>query len=692
MSFSIGAPKRLDEGRADSTLRWAEINGKRVFILRQKGRHEDICFDHGRLLAEVIEDGVFPEILDTIQTATDLSSDIMDTVTRAIYRSLSDDVYDACSDEFRAGVQALKEGVLGGLDDPKFSAVDVKDAVVAIDVGNLAEGLAKRMEKPLASEVSSTIGYIISALVSYRRGRSRVSVSGEVMRSRSLIGRSVQRFRSARHRVGFGCTAVGAAPALCADGRGLHARNFDGAFFAWNNFPGIMIIDETEGQPGWHKYVAVGTAGLTYSGGISGMNDAGIAASIHQMSTARYDTGRPGRGYAVAPYLQQRILRECASLDEVEDLLNSAKHFASWTIVVSDAKAGTCARFEISGGAQTVTRTDTGDRFIQTNHFMASQTKEKHDFFGDLHFTPTFGKWLETRARYETTEGALTDHVKRGTFGTDAAIGILGSPADGAIGGAPRAFGRTICKAYGIHGCIARADPDRSAPQDEIWFSIGNRMPGPHSDYAGWAIDWAGLELGPAGDRAVRTPGSVSAEMQASMSDYVEAFATVSRPKGGDGDYLGRDPTEAEAKAHLDKALAKLDTACARVEDAGETDFALRYARARLRHEAGRFDDASDDWIFLRALAEGGLVKVHDWERTLVWVLSAATEFARNRTETAEALLEKGEAMRIKVLDAHFPRGTEPHPDLDAWADVIADLRDNGAEAELPELDFVTLE
>ena len=138
--------------------------------------------------------------------------------------------------------------------------------------------------------------------------------------------------------------------------------------------------------------------------------------------------------------------------------------------------------------------------------------------------------------------------------------------------------------------------------------------------------------------------------------------------------------------------MAKLDAACARVEDAGETDFALRYARARLRHEAGRLDDASDDWDFLRALAEGGLVKVHDWERTLVWVLSAATEFARNRTETAEALLEKGEAMRIKVLDAHFPRGTEPHPDLDAWADVIADLRDNGAEAELPELDFVTLE
>ncbi|MEM1298011.1 MAG: C45 family autoproteolytic acyltransferase/hydrolase [Pseudomonadota bacterium] len=632
MSFTIGAPERLAEARADSTLRWAEIAGKKVFILRQKGKHEEICFDHGRMLAPQIEEGVFPEILDTIQTATDLSSDLMDTVTRAIYRSLSDDVYDACSDEFRAGVLALKEGVLGGLDDPGFSALDVKDAVVAIDVGNLAEGLAKRMEKPLAAEVSGTIGYIISALLSYRRGRSRISVSSEVMGAREKIGRKLRRFGSSRRRVGFGCTAVGAAPALCADGRALHARNFDGAFFAWNNYPGIMIIDETEARPDWHKYVAIGTAGLTYSGGISGMNSAGISAAIHQMSTARYDVGRPGRGYAIAPFLQQRILRECASLDEVEALLGGARHFASWTIVVSDAKAGACARFEISGGAQSVTRTDLGDRFIQTNHFLAPGTMEQHDFFEDLHFTPTFGKWLETRARYATVERVLADHVGRGTMGTDAAIGILGDPADGQIDGAPRSFGRTICKAYGIHGCITRADPDRAAPKDEVWFSIGNRKPGPHSDYAGFAIDWQGLDLAPAGYRAVRTPNTVSAEMQASMSDYVDAFAAVSRPKGPDGSYLGRDPTDEEAADHLKAALSKLDAACERVEDAGETDFAFRYARARLRHEAGEFDAAATDWDFLLSLAKSGAVKVHDWERTLVMILSAATAFARSRT------------------------------------------------------------
>ena len=692
MSITIGAPQRLSEGRADSTLRWAEISGKKVFILRQIGAHADICFDHGRLLAPEIEKGVFPEILDTIQTATDLSSDLLDTVTRAIYRSLSDDVYDACSDEFRDGVQALKEGVLGGLDDPSFSAQDVRDAVVAIDVGNLAEGLAKRMEKPLASEVSGTIGYVIGALRSYRRGRSRLSISREVRDKGTEIGKKLRRFGSARHRVGFGCTAVGAAPDLCADGRGLHARNFDGAFFAWNNYPGIMMIDERDGNPDWHRYVAIGTAGLTYSGGISGMNDAGIASSIHQMSTARYDIGRPGRGYAVAPFLQQRILRECDSLDAAEALLKGARHFASWTIVVSDAKDGKCARFEISGGAQSVTRTDLDDRFVQTNHFLAPGTKEQHDFFGDLHFTPTFGKWLETRARYETAEGAMGDHLGRGTFGTDAAISILANHDDGALDGAQRSFGRTICKSYGIHGAIARADPDRGAAQDEIWFSIGNRKPGPHSDFAGFSLNWQGLDITPAGDRAVRTPNTVSAAYGQSLSDYVDAFSMVSRPKGGDGDYLGRDPTDLEYDALLGKALGKLNGACSRAEDAGETDFGLRYARARLRHEAGLFDAAAEDWEFLRALADSGAVKVHDWEQVLVQVLSGATEFCRGEDSAARKFVDAGELLLDKVLKAHFPAGAKPHPDLAAWRDVIEALRKDGAEAELPELDFVTME
>ncbi|MEM1298012.1 MAG: hypothetical protein AAGH68_01940 [Pseudomonadota bacterium] len=44
------------------------------------------------------------------------------------------------------------------------------------------------------------------------------------------------------------------------------------------------------------------------------------------------------------------------------------------------------------------------------------------------------------------------------------------------------------------------------------------------------------------------------------------------------------------------------------------------------------------------------------------------------------------------VTAAHFPRGATPHPDLAAWEDVVAELREKGSEAELPELDFVTVE
>ncbi|MEO1492200.1 MAG: carcinine hydrolase/isopenicillin-N N-acyltransferase family protein [Pseudomonadota bacterium] len=690
MSISIGDPIRLDHGRADSELRWATIAGKKVFILRQKGSFADISYDHGCLLANEIEGGVFPEIIDTIQTGTDVSSDVGDWILSAVYRRMSDDVFDACSGEFRAAVKALGDGMFDTLDNPNFTPENVRDALVAIDVGNLGEGLSRRMAKPLAPEVSETIFYVLGAARRFRRHQpDRV---GDALGDKTALGHTMQRLSSPARRVGFGCTATGAAPALTQDGLGLHARTFDGAFFSWNRFPGLFLIDERETNASWHRYAAIGTAGLIYSGGISGMNDAGIAASIHQMSTARYDTGRPSRGYAVAPYLQQRILREAGSLDEAEDLLRSAKHFASWTIVVSDAKAGTSARFEINGGTQKVARMDLGDHFEQSNHFIAPGMAEQNDWFEDVHFTPTFGKWLETRARISTVKTAFAKGRNADRIGTDWAIDLMASHGDGALDGAPRSFGRTICKAYGLMGSVARADPDRSLAGDQLWMSIGDRLPGPHGTFAGFAIDWEALSVAPVADRPVRHADTVSNETSSALADYVAAFEATARPRNPAGGYLGRDPDAAEERALLEKALVLVDGAARKAEDAGETDVALRYARARLSHALGKFDDAARDWDFLRGLSGRPSFPLHPFEVALIQILSAATDFCRgNEVEAADDLAD-GKASLDAVRKMYFPPGTRPHADLDTWQTVIEALEDKGAAADLPEFEFVTVE
>lgn len=683
MTVTFGAPRRLEpgQGRADSTLTWADVAGKPVFVLRQIGTFADICHDHGRLLAPQIETGVFPEILDTIRVDTDGATATMDWINDAIYRRISDEVFEAASPEFRAGINALAEGYFAALDNPAFGARDVRDAAVAIDVGNIATGLARRMTKPLAPEAGPTIEYILGAAKRYRSGRGTENPTTAVIEQPGRLRDAVQNFARQRRRIGFGCT--GAAIARGAvQGGSLHARNFDGGFFAWNTHPGLFLIDERAGNPAWHRYAAIGTAGLPYPGGISGINDAGIAVSLHQMSTVSYQTGRPGYGFDIAPFLQQRILREAGTLEQAVKILKSARHFGAWTILVSDVQSGRCARVEISGAQVSAKIAD--HRLSQSNHFLARGMVEGHDFFADAHFTPTLGKWLETRARMTTVEAAWDAPID-----VDWAIGLLAGHADGALGGARRSFGRTVCKAYGLMSSIACADADRARAADQIWMTVGDRAPGPQSAFAGFALDWGALAATPVAERPVRRAKTVDPEFAEALGHYVTAFATLARPRGPDGAYLGRAPDAGEEAALRRAAIAALDRAIAGAEDAGLIDPAFRYVRARLRHAARDFAGAAQDWDFLRDYGRMA-VPMLDYERALIAILGAATDAALGRP--VEPGLAAGEALLEAAARRLFPGRQPRHKGIADWQKTIAAIRADGAGADLPDLDFVTVE
>ena len=703
--------------RADSRLQVWEAAGKRFFVLTQKGRFADLCYDHGRLLAKEIEDGVFPEILATIAHSVDASDDLevdfRDKMFGAFFNRLSDDVLTSSSQEFQDGVAAVAEGCLAELSNPLFDTAAVEHACVAIDTGNIAAGFDHLMtHSKFAKRTGHWLKYAAFAGANWGRSYDEFDEDEEKVEDVAINIRDNMLRTRRRRRARMGCTGFWAAPALTTNGLGVHARNFDGAFFAWNNYPVFHLIDETPTNSAWQRYAAVGTAGLIYPGGISGVNEAGIAASLHQMSTVNFTAGDRSGDFDVAPYVQQRILREAKTLDDAVDIARSRNHFASWTIMVSHAPSGEALRIELNGARDDdtgdhINRVEAGpaaDRVIQTNHFLSTALAEQHKLLDDAHFTTTVGKWMETRARFKTAASALTRAASSDAIDTGWAHDLQADHADDAIDGHERSFGRTICKAYSLMSSIARTSADRANATDEMWFTVGERLPGPHSTLVGFTIDWQALSAAPAGTHDATT---VSPEMLAAMEAYVEAFAAYDRPRRADGDYIRRRPTPREMQAIRQQAIAALDRAVDTAEGAGINDPVFRYIRARLCHEAGiaiptniRVDlltRASDDWAHLRSLADNDTFAMTEWERALIYILSAATESVLGSQAQAspEKLLKTGRNLLDSVAHSLFSSGRE-HRDIKEWRKVIDAIEtgiDTGSGAgDVPDIDFVTVE
>jgi hypothetical protein len=594
----IDPPIRLpaDEAKADSELRWATVAGRRLFLLRQKGAFADICYDHGRLLAPQIHDGVLPEIIATIRRATAPSGNDGCNVAGFAYRTISDTIWREISAEFRSGVDAVATGyrdALGRRD--AFDRAAIRDANVAIEAGNVATGLLRRLEKWGASENGELAPFLLSVL---RRALSDRGVASVRDPGVEAIIADAATDREIRRVARMGCTGFFVPPQDTADGASLHARTFDGAFYRWSRTPGLMLIDETAHAPAgerWRKYVALGTAGLIYSGGISGLNEAGIGISLHQLSTVNYDwNGSRGRK-DLTPFVVQRILREARSLDDAAEIAEDSGHFGAWTILVSDAKGGGL-RIEVCAGMRDPVRvTRLSDREPQTNHFRNRGFMETgaKGFFSDAHFTPTYNKWLESHSRYRRMSNKLgASPTPR--FDTDWAIEALADHGDNLIGGASRSFGRTISRAYTQMVTIVRADGARRSGADTVWITTGDRKPAPHAVYAGFAIDWNALSATPAPDRPMRRDASHDAAFMRGLEHYANAVEAFDMPKASSGAYLERRLSIRDEATRAAVTLAHLEKAAAAMAGA-HPDFAVYYMTGRLEHWHGEWLSAGRD-------------------------------------------------------------------------------------------------
>jgi len=726
------APETLapGQGRANSSLRRLTLAGQPFFVLKQRGSFADMAYDHGRLLAHEVETGAFPEIVSTIARGVNLENKTLRNVAAAVYRCYSDRVLRHCSQEFRAAVDGLAAGYRDAVDDPKFSDLEVHDAIIAIEVGNIVEGLGRIFAIPgvRALRAPAILALVLPSL-SDPDAKLYLEEAQQEPEKQQDVGAALQALAGTTNRVDFGCTGFAVPAGLAAGGRHLHARNLDADLYNWNKAPVLSLLDETEGHPAWHKYAAFGTAGLIYPGGISGLNDAGIAVSLHQMSTTELESGFLFGTGDIAPFVQQRMLREAGSVDDAVDLAKDTKHFAAWTFFVSDAKTGKVRRIEINGERVRVTKHE-GEAVAQTNHFLHPDMVERHFDEDDNHFTPTFGKWLETHARYDSVSAALKTAAGKSEIDVDWAIDWLASSRDGALEAirrtfptppdplaAERAYGRVPRKVYGQLGSVVLADPKRRSWRDEVWMTTGDRQPSPHSSYVGWQVDWQGFELNPLAERTLRRVGRYQNDgrrnWEVSLVRYLWARLAVSRPRDSHGDLLRRRPDATEKQEGLTGAIHLLGSAIELAAMDRLVEVPYHYMRARFSHAAGDYAAAESDWRLLRAIwarqqdapaiaadwpvsAPRVIPLMHPYEVALVALLSSVTEDLRSGStawEGRDARLAEARGLFEQLKLDYFGAGKRAHFDLENWLDLLDEVADNGGAAvDLPEPNFITAE
>lgn len=718
------------EGRAESSLRRLEIEGQPFFVLKQRGNFADISYDHGRLLAAEMEKGAFPEIISTIARGVNLENETLRQVASALYRCYSDRVLRHCSKEFRAGVDGLAAGYRAGLADPVFSDLEVRDAIIAIEVGNVIDGLSRIFAIPgvRALRAPAILALVLPVLSDPDTKNYVENAQQDAGKQKDVAG-ALQAMAGPNNRIDFACTGFAVPAALASGGRHLHARNLDADLYNWNKAPVLSLLDETAGNPSWHKYAAFGTAGLIYPGGISGLNDAGLAVSLHQMSTTEVESGFLFGTGDIAPYVEQRMLREAGSIDDAVDLAKETKHFAAWTFFVSEAKTGKVRRIEVNGDRVRVTRHE-GEAVAQTNHFLHPDMVERHFDEDDNHFTPTFGKWLETRARFDSVTAALGADAGRQRIDVAWAVDWLASSRDGALEAirqslpqppdplaAERAYGRVPRKVYGQLGSIVLADAKRRPWRDEVWMTSGNRLPAPHSNYVGWQVDWQGFELNLLADpplrRVARYEDDGRRHWEESLERYLWARLAVARPRDDQGELLRRRPTPSERQEGLTGAIHLLSSAIELAALDRLVEVPYHYMRARHRHAAGDYAGAEADWRLLRAIwawqqdappvaadwpapAPRVMPLMHPYEAALVALLSSVTEDLRSGSTAWEdrgARLAEAQALFDQVKRDGFGAGKRAHFDLENWIGILAEVTAKGGGAvDLPEPNFVTAE
>jgi isopenicillin-N N-acyltransferase-like protein len=141
---------------------------------------------------------------------------------------------------------------------------------------------------------------------------------------------------------GMGCSTIVVEPTRSDSGKTLFGRNFD-----WLPTKGItdhtlVVVYKGEGK---RAFAAVTVSPIT--GVISGMNDAGLAVTINEISI-RQTRDKSQFNWKGTPILMafRRVLEECSTVAEAEKLLRDMPRTTTCCLTLCDTKGG--AVFEIT--------------------------------------------------------------------------------------------------------------------------------------------------------------------------------------------------------------------------------------------------------------------------------------------------------------------------------------------------------
>lgn len=164
---------------------------------------------------------------------------------------------------------------------------------------------------------------------------------------------------------GLGCSSLILEPNRSATGSPLFGRNLD-IFIASVLQPyNLVAVYRPEGK---HAFVSIGFTGLL--GVTSGMNDRGLALAVHGVFTAgRGATPFDPRGVPCT-LLYRRVLEECATVREAEELLRRERPTTALSVVLCDRHSG--AVVEVAPGGVASRRSVDG-LCVCTNHFRAGR-------------------------------------------------------------------------------------------------------------------------------------------------------------------------------------------------------------------------------------------------------------------------------------------------------------------------------
>lgn len=600
-----------------------------IHVLKLQGNYAQTAYAHARLLPYESIQGPLKEIHDSLKKDVAKGSLLARELKKAIVDCYGTRIQGSISKEFLGAIQSFHQGLDDALGSRNpYSYEDILGTATAIELSIAAEGLMRRLESDQVGTIAE-----LATVCGIQLPLNRLD---DVLHELSNLG-----------KMKMGCLGFVSPSEDTQIGALVHGRNFDANLVeSWNKAPTIFLVNE----PGFYRYVATATAGMFYPGGISGFNEQGISVSLHEMSTTQYRTRHSGRRGEIAPFLQQRILREAASIDQAIQLVNSVKHFGSWTILISDSKTNESASIEISGERVQVARRTARKPLGQANHFHGDRMQNQF-------FTYSFGKKLESASRLQVIERALDSG--RGRVDVDWAIDQLSSHQDAFEG--LRAFGRTAVKAYNVMSTIA------IPALGEIWMTVGDRAPAAHGTFAGFQVDFESMTFVPLEEKRTRQYDD--------KPNWVDSLALYSSSRLA---YEAGDKTEA-------LRLVKLALEKAQLDEISETTY--EYIIARLLLELRRAPEALSK---LNALWNRGN-EIHTHKRALIALYMARAQLELPRG-TQQALRSKRNEQLDFAKDV-FQRleRTTQHFDLRHKLKLVSKLR-SGQKAEMPSIDFVTVE